>query len=96
MGRTAEGLARKRPYNLTLNVEIVEWVKKTEGIKNLSAFVDDYFRRFYVNSRARAKCKCGFVQPASAWREDAFKCPHCGHDHTISNQLLKLPSIEAF
>lgn len=99
MGRKLEESAYKRHYTLTLNPDLVDFIRKQRGVDNLSAFVNEKLRQEKMGSTTvhneLFKCPaCEFTASPDVWLSKEFKCVGCGKHYENGDTLERVSRFE--
>jgi len=77
---------RKRTFSLTLNPELVEWMRQDAHISNFSAWVNEMMRDYKLRLTRNKVCPCGVSMGRAGWARHQGICPVCHHDHATEDK----------
>lgn len=74
--------AKKTRVSLTLNPDLVTWLRESAKVLNLSAWVNEQMRDYKLKLTYISRCPCGVESGRKGWAKWRGICPNCGKDHT--------------
>lgn len=87
MSRPIIESTRKSNYSLSLNPDLVQWLRSDAGgkIENLSGWVNNQLRDEKLKHNLYT-CPCATTASLEAWKKWELICPKCKKDHNKKDE----------
>ena len=77
---------RKSNFSVSLNPELVDWLKSEARVINLSGWINEQMREYKLKLTRNKVCPCGVSGTNKAWSAWRGICPNCKHDHATEDK----------